>query len=190
MVIFKTIEKPHEFEQFWWISLIGIVSLVAISIWAYFGRKLFLNKESCLTYILFPIFVLLLLGVVSVFSCYNFSLCFALNIIASIGFTVVLVLHFIPSINNLKCFKVFIIYTFIITGNILFIVFQKEYYVEFFVISVYISMVFTYIIYKLNDLFGEFVKNCEVNPEIQLVKQYLTAAMLMNTHMIVCMFKD
>ena len=190
IVIFKHIQKPTDFEQFWWISFIGIICLVVISLWVYISKATFLRLDYYLTFIVFPIFVLLIIGVISVFASYNFTLCFSLNIITSIGFTICLFLHYITSINNLNCFKVFIIYLFVIISNMLFIVFQKDYYVEFFTISVFISMLFTYLLYKLHDLFSEFLKVNAINSQKEALTQYLTAVMLLFTHMVICMFKD
>ena len=151
MVIFRKVGNPQEFKQFWYISLIGMIILVIMSIMLYLMRTTVLDKNNIVSYILFPVFILILVGVISIFASYNFALCFSLNILTSIGFIIVLFLHFITSFNNLNCFKVFIIYMFFCLGNILFIIYQKDFYVEFFTTSVFISVLFTYLVYRLNN---------------------------------------
>lgn len=190
IVIFKSINNPNEFKSFWWVGLVGAIGLTLLSISVYFSKRSFLEENSILAYVFFPIFIILFMGIITLFSLYNFLLCFSINLVTTFGFIIALIMHFIPSLKDLNCFKITIIYMFLFGGNILFISFQKDFYVEFFTITVLIAIVFTYIIYKMGDLLDNFFRYCDVIPDKQTVKIYFTSIMIMLVHMVTSVFRD
>jgi len=190
IIVYKTVYNPKGYSHLWWVGLVGVLTLLALSSWVYFSKKVFLNYRNNLIYFVIPLFLIIFLCVTTIFAIYNFALCFSLNILASLGFITLLILNFIPPIQKLNCFKITITLIVLLTFVVGFMFWQRECYVEFFTISVFIAVLFTYITFKLQNVYFEIILKSDINPEDQLIKKYSIAFMLIFVDMLVCIFKD
>lgn len=190
VITLLSIEDHSEyFANIWWVLVISIPMSLFTSFYAYYDKKSFLNLDSKLIWIFFPLYVISIMASFSVGSLYSPKLMISLSFSISFSILLILILNVLTVLRNKLWLQLSIIYTFIFIFIIIYVVIVSHHFVIFFVLCLYILMYSAYLITQLKRLLIEFVKEYEMNPNIIPFKINLSTIMIINIDLLAFTFK-